>query len=105
MLSSIPSKLAMLIALFSFVEFNAQTWSIPITEVDQPVDFQMMDASFEKARIVGIGESTHGTHEFNVMYARTFKHLEASLSPSHKILMWDALTHTDNYEKQTDRSE
>jgi erythromycin esterase len=48
------------------------SYSNPINPLN---DLEQLDVFFEGVQIVGMGESTHGTHEFNTMRHRFFKYL------------------------------
>lgn len=41
-------------------------------------DLKQLDSYFKDVRVVGMGESTHGTHEFSTMRHRVFKYLVES---------------------------
>jgi len=46
-----------------------------IVPAEDDSDLQQLDGYFEKAQVVGLGESTHGTHEFWTMRFRIFQYL------------------------------
>ncbi|SFT68969.1 erythromycin esterase [Lishizhenia tianjinensis] len=51
---------------------------LPLTDKDPKLsssDFQAWDSIFKNKQIIGLGESTHGTHEFTPMRHKLFKYL------------------------------
>jgi len=58
------------------VDIEEKIEQVEITdERIHPLDFHVLDVHFEKAKVVGIGEATHGTHEFQRTYLELFQFL------------------------------
>ena len=55
----------------SITRFSLQSYS-PTSDL---TDLDQLDTIFKTKRLIGIGEATHGTHEFTLMRHRIFKYL------------------------------
>lgn len=72
-------RIIFILFLFNSISFGQNAIQhLPITAKDPEVistDFQAWDSIFQNKRIIGLGESTHGTHEFTPMRHKIFKYL------------------------------
>ena len=72
-------SIVLLILLFNtFIYSQSEINTIDISEyksLPNHADLKFLDAELKNAQVVGIGESTHGTREFNLNYLKMFKYL------------------------------
>ena len=61
---------------FSYGQVEIQYTALHTSDVEHDfVDLKTLNKNFEGVKLVGMGESTHGTHEFFTMRHRVFKYL------------------------------
>jgi erythromycin esterase len=68
--------IALLLNTFTYSQSEISTIDILEYEsLPNHTDLQFLDRALENVQLVGIGESTHGTREFNLIYLKMFKYL------------------------------
>ena len=70
----------LLISAFGYSQNKIRTINLSDSGNSLNIDYlKQLDSIFEKSRIIGLGESTHGTSEFTTIRAQIFKYLVKNL--------------------------